>query len=1144
MGGGASKAVARRKLKKQELAALAALRHDSVAAEVLASETGLLPLASPAPEPQPEPHPEPEPEPEPQPELATPRRRPVPESPSSQPTPPQPTPPELGPPPDGERVAALKAEIDKVQCIQRAWRRRCVRVSLKAGATAMSESRRKQKLAAVFGHYDEDKSGRLTRDRAVAMLSESADDEPPTEEGWRTLCGLLGVDAGEGISLSDLHRLYSPDVLGTTAAQHLDATLDRKFRALFPARASPMRGGGTATAGRLAGKSRRRRAKDKKRRKKGKDGPPEHETTELQLRRMESELRKLAEQDPEDADVRTLLDQTVAALEALRLEAQSSVDESATKPPADPGPEGEQWAALPHWAGEQALGARIAAQGAQLAVVQGADSADSADDAELTPASRIASLNTIAMEEMKIGQSASALDRLQEAWKLVQQAGSGPDGQPAEQTAHLRATTLHNLGLWAASFGGGAGAGIEMGAEQLSSANQLGNEEASKQAAAQVSEQHARRKQGGGGHPSGRKPSRGARSRSNGRTRSNERARSNERGRRPPSGLRGPQLGMGRDVSRLPRVQRGPARAHPSAVQSREESKVNVQDAAAMEMRPARSQPNRRSLNRPASAPANRRAGVGPAAAASRTRPSSARPIGRRLPAGPAGAGAADATGSPSDWSAPSIEDRRAFAVERHQSGLSVTEPKALQQMYGAGSSTAFRQRKATVGAESSDSSIPETRAAWDNADEEEADASSQAAAVSTAPVRPTDHETTRRSTRSPLVSSSLSSIGSTGSSVHNSPHGDWLSSTDVQPTGTGEALAARRLQMDTKPWRQTGRRRKPRPSELDTDQAEGQLPPETFLGGTFARMERAHKASEKVDAFWSTKVRPHESPTRSKEKLNLSHRSPDTTGRRYEDPAHAAVPADKRWTPGGAKLSPQKDRPRVSMAVPRHLKPVRPITLANDSPPSSPLRALGEHQARQAEMLKTPTAEEQQQQQQQADDNGNTEQGDGGAKLGQRQGQDGAAAAETEVSDDAVDAASPERSPNVSLGADMGLEEAVRVVTRGCLSIADVVRKSSGAAARRVSEIDANIANSRGAGPSGSAVVSVNVPAAEMKKRRSAVEANAQRMSAAAYILEKLHRTLDGEHLGANMVALREYADKAPRTPDVERNSAAVMVS
>ena len=50
--------------------------------------------------------------------------------------------------------------------------------------------------------------------------------------------------------------------------------------------------------------------------------------------------------------------------------------------------------------------------------------------------------------------------------------------------------------------------------------------------------------------------------------------------------------------------------------------------------------------------------------------------------------------------------------------------------------------------------------------------------------------------------------------------------------------------------------------------------------------------------------------------------------------------------------------------------------------------------------------------------------------------------------------------------------------------------------------------------------------------------------MSAAAYILEKLHRTLDGEHLGANMVALREYADKAPRTPDAERNSAAVMVS
>ena len=57
----------------------------------------------------------------------------------------------------------------------------------------------------------------------------------------------------------------------------------------------------------------------------------EHETTELQLRRMEAELRKLAEQDPNDQDVRTLLDQTVAALDALRLEAQSSGEGTATE---------------------------------------------------------------------------------------------------------------------------------------------------------------------------------------------------------------------------------------------------------------------------------------------------------------------------------------------------------------------------------------------------------------------------------------------------------------------------------------------------------------------------------------------------------------------------------------------------------------------------------------------------------------------------------------------------------------------------------------------------------------------------------------------------------------------------------------------
>ena len=45
-----------------------------------------------------------------------------------------------------------------------------------------------------------------------------------------------------------------------------------------------------------------------------KEGAAGHETTELQLRRMESELRALLTEDPDDADVSKLLAQTTAAL--------------------------------------------------------------------------------------------------------------------------------------------------------------------------------------------------------------------------------------------------------------------------------------------------------------------------------------------------------------------------------------------------------------------------------------------------------------------------------------------------------------------------------------------------------------------------------------------------------------------------------------------------------------------------------------------------------------------------------------------------------------------------------------------------------------------------------------------------------------
>jgi hypothetical protein len=85
----------------------------------------------------------------------------------------------------------------------------------------------------------------------------------------------------------------------------------------------------------------------------------------------------------------------------------------------------------------------------------------------------------------------------------------------------------------------------------------------------------------------------------------------------------------------------------------------------------------------------------------------------------------------------------------------------------------------------------------------------------------------------------------------------------------------------------------------------------------------------------------------------------------------------------------------------------------------------------------------------------------------------------------------------------ELSLEDAVRVTTQGALAIAEVLRKSG----RRDStpqQLDAN----------------TDLDAEDRGRRRQTVsaedvkslEVGAQRMSAAAYIIEKLVRTLNGE--------------------------------
>jgi hypothetical protein len=110
----------------------------------------------------------------------------------------------------------------------------------------------------------------------------------------------------------------------------------------------------------------------------------------------------------------------------------------------------------------------------------------------------------------------------------------------------------------------------------------------------------------------------------------------------------------------------------------------------------------------------------------------------------------------------------------------------------------------------------------------------------------------------------------------------------------------------------------------------------------------------------------------------------------------------------------------------------------------------------------------------------------------------------------------------------ELSLEDAVRVTTQGALAIAEVLRKSG----RRDStpqQLDAN----------------TDLDAEDRGRRRQTVsaedvkslEVGAQRMSAAAYIIEKLVRTLNGE-AQVNAEALKEHAKRAPRVGPRQRHT------
>jgi|EP01047_Picozoa_sp_COSAG01_P038808 hypothetical protein len=133
--------------------------------------------------------------------------------------------------PETEGEAEAAAAAAAVQ-LQKAYRAHLLRRTLTLRTREVSERRRKHRLAAVFAHFDTDSTGRLHFGNAAGMFAEDevrGEGPPPSssKESWAALCGLLGVEPAQGITLEDLERLYSPSVLGTTASQHLDGALER-----------------------------------------------------------------------------------------------------------------------------------------------------------------------------------------------------------------------------------------------------------------------------------------------------------------------------------------------------------------------------------------------------------------------------------------------------------------------------------------------------------------------------------------------------------------------------------------------------------------------------------------------------------------------------------------------------------------------------------------------------------------------------------------------------------------------------------------------------------------------------------------------------------------------------------------------------
>jgi hypothetical protein len=163
---------------------------------------------------------------------------------------------------------------------------------------------------------------------------------------------------------------------------------------------------------------------------------------------MLQQLRGLLADDPSDKGLRTLLRQTTEALSNLQPSTCAR--------------------GLPQ--AEDGGGNEEATHGQPGNAARNDGAAAAASEVSDEVSSRCRSLNTIAMEELKLGRGAAALARLQEAFALVESSSVSTAAAPAASTdatsnqlppaaavppwAELREMTLRNLGLWAAATGG------------------------------------------------------------------------------------------------------------------------------------------------------------------------------------------------------------------------------------------------------------------------------------------------------------------------------------------------------------------------------------------------------------------------------------------------------------------------------------------------------------------------------------------------------------------------------------------------------------------------------------------------------------------------------------------------------------------